>query len=175
MHAAVARALSDLYPDRADSLAALVAYHWEHAGELLEAARWTRRAAEWAEMRNLGEALRHWQNVRALVDRLPESEETMTLALLSRGGMIGLCIWYGDPEGRTATLFAEGKALASRLDDRRSLALLEAAYSGALSSAGDIQGAVEHGLEGVRLAAEVGDESVKLALRVPLVYAYELA
>jgi predicted ATPase/class 3 adenylate cyclase len=175
IHAAVARALADLYPDRADSLAPLVAQHWEHGGDLLEAARWTRRAAEWAELRNLGEALRHWQHVRALVDRLPESPETMNLGLLARAGTIGLGIWHGDPEGRTATLFAEGKALASRLGDRRSLALLEAAYSGALSSAGDIQGAVDHSLEGVRLAEEVGDESVKLALRVPLVYAYELA
>jgi tetratricopeptide (TPR) repeat protein len=167
--------LADLYPDKADSLAALVAQHSEHGGDLLEAARWTRRAAEWAEMRNLGEALRHWQHVRALADRLPESPESMQLGLLARAGTIGLGIWHGDPESRTATLFAEGKALANRLGDRRSLALLEAAYSGALSSAGDIQGAVEHSLEGVRLAAEVGDESVKLALRVPLVYAYELA
>src|SRR5262249_31497596 len=83
IHADVARQLADLYPDKADSLAALVAHHWERAGDLLEAARWTRRAAEWAEMRNLGEALRHWQNVCALVDHLPESPETMTLALLS--------------------------------------------------------------------------------------------
>jgi tetratricopeptide (TPR) repeat protein len=126
-------------------------------------------------MRNLGEALRHWQKVCALIDRLPESIETMSLGLLSRAGMIGLGIWHGDPENQTATLFAEAKALADRLGDARSLALLEAAYSGALTSAGDIQGAVEHGLEGVRLAEEVGDESVKLALRVPLVYAYELA
>src|SRR5262249_10936421 len=83
IHAAVAHALADLYPDKADSLAALVAQHWQHGGDLLEAARWTRRAAEWAEMRNLGEALRHWQNVRALVDRLPESPETMKLGLLA--------------------------------------------------------------------------------------------
>src|SRR5262249_21293836 len=101
--------------------------------------------------------------------------ETMRLGLSSRAGMISLGIWRGDPDKRSASLFAEGEALAIRLGDRRSLALLEAAYSGALTSAGDIQGAVEHSLEGVRLAAEVGDESVKLALRVPLVYAYELA
>jgi tetratricopeptide (TPR) repeat protein len=175
IHAAVARALADLYPDKSDRLAALIARHWERAGELLEAARWTRRAAEWAEIRNLGEALRHWQKVCALIDRLPESLETMSLGLLSRAGMIALGIWHGDPENRTATLFAEGKALGSRLGDRRSLALLEAAYSGALTSASDIQGALEHALEGFRLAEQLGDESVKLALRVPLVYAYEVA
>jgi class 3 adenylate cyclase/tetratricopeptide (TPR) repeat protein len=175
IHAAVARALADLTPEKSDSLAVLVAHHWEHAGERLEAARWTRRAAEWAEMRNLGEALRHWETVRVLVDGLPESPETMKLGLISRTGMISLGIWYGDPEGRTAALFAEGKTLAGRLGDLRSLALLEAAYSGALTSTGEVEAAVDHALEGARLAAAVGDESVKLALRVPLVYAFEVA
>src|SRR5262249_15998653 len=88
IHPPVARGLAGLCPGKADSLAALVAQHWEHGGDLLEAARWTQRAAEWAEARNLGEALRHWQNVRALVDRLSESPETMRLGLSSRAGMI---------------------------------------------------------------------------------------
>ncbi|HUE40163.1 MAG TPA: adenylate/guanylate cyclase domain-containing protein, partial [Candidatus Binatia bacterium] len=175
VHAAVARAIAEIDPDKADSLAGLIAMHWEKAGDTLEAVRWTRQAAEWAELRNLGEALRHWSKVRELVEKIPESHETMMLGLLARAGMIGLGIWHGDPQNQTAALFSEGKALAIRLGDVRAEALLEAAYSGALSSAGDVHGALEHSLEGVRLAELSGDDGVKLSLRAPLVYAYEIA
>ncbi len=126
-------------------------------------------------MRNLGEALRHWRKLRDLVALVPESPESMALALAARGNIIGLGVWHGDPENQSATLFAEGRELAIRLDDTRRLALLESAYSGALSSSGDVHAAIEHSLEGLRLAELCGDDSIKLAIRVTLVYAYEIA
>jgi class 3 adenylate cyclase/tetratricopeptide (TPR) repeat protein len=172
VHAAVARALAE---EDADALAGLVAHHWERAGEILEAARWTRRAAEWAEMRNLGEALVHWRKLRDLVANVPESPESMSLALAARGNIIGLGVWHGDPYNESSMLFAEGRKLAFRLGETRALALLESAYSGALSSSGDVQAAIEHSLEGLRLAELCGDDGLKLALRVTLAYAYEVA
>ena len=48
VHASVARALEEVHAESPDEHAALVAHHWESAGEALEAARWHRRAAEWA-------------------------------------------------------------------------------------------------------------------------------
>jgi class 3 adenylate cyclase len=174
-HGSVARALVRLCPDKVDEVAGLVAHHWESAEEILEAARWTRRAAEWAETRNAGEAMRHWRKVRGLAREAPESLEALRLGVLSRARLIALGVWHGDPHSEAASFFAEGKALAERLDDARSLALLEAAYSSALTSAGDLPAAIEHTLEGVRLAELSGDEAAKLALRVPLVYAYEAA
>ena len=174
-HGAVARALEAADPERVDLIAGLVAHHWEAAGEPLEAARWTRRAAEWEEERNLAEAVRHWKKVRDLCARLPETPETMQLGLLSRAGIIGLGIWHGDPENETAALFEQGRDIARRLGDVRALALLEAAYSGALSSAGDVDAALRHSLEGARLAELSGDEGVRLSLRAPLVYAHEIA
>ena len=47
-HAAAARAMIELEPDRLDELAALVAHHMEEGDEALEAARWSARAAYWA-------------------------------------------------------------------------------------------------------------------------------
>src|SRR5204862_2804776 len=44
-HAAVARAIAELYPEQLEERAALLAHHWEEAGDALEAARWHRRAA----------------------------------------------------------------------------------------------------------------------------------
>ena len=46
-HAAAARAIEALVPDKLDESAALLAHHWEAAGDALRAARWHRRAAEW--------------------------------------------------------------------------------------------------------------------------------
>ena len=119
VHAAVARSLAEDDAERSDARAGLVAHHWERAGEILEAARWTRRAAEWAEMRNLGEALRHWRKLRDLVALVPESPESMALALAARGNIIGLGVWHGDPENQSATLFAEGRELAIRIGETR--------------------------------------------------------
>jgi adenylate cyclase len=67
VHAAVARALEDLAPAKLDERAALLAYHWESAGEAEEAVRWHRRAAEWAGASDPPEALKHWQSVRTLL------------------------------------------------------------------------------------------------------------
>ena len=47
-HAAAARAMIELNPERHDELAALIAQHLEEGGETLEAARWSARAAYWA-------------------------------------------------------------------------------------------------------------------------------
>ena len=81
VHAAVARAIAEQYPERLDERAALLAQHWEAAGETLEAARWHARAAAWSGTGDPTQALRHWRKVRELADALPESEETVALGL----------------------------------------------------------------------------------------------
>jgi len=70
VHASVARALEEVHAESPDEHAALVAHHWESAGKALEAARWHRRAADWAGMRNLEEAVRHWRRCRELTTGL---------------------------------------------------------------------------------------------------------
>src|SRR4029450_5599121 len=75
VHAAVARALADLSSERRDARAALIAHHWEAAGERLEAARWSRRAAEWAGVMDPREAMRSWRKVKQLAGAAPEAEE----------------------------------------------------------------------------------------------------
>ena len=46
--------------------AALLAHHYEEAGETGAAARWHRRAAEWVGLNDIKAALQHWQRVREL-------------------------------------------------------------------------------------------------------------
>src|SRR5262249_42542927 len=52
VHAAVARAVAELEKGKLDERAALIAYHWEHAGDARQAAKWHRRAAEWVNFNN---------------------------------------------------------------------------------------------------------------------------
>ena len=72
-HAAAARAIVELYPDKQDEQAALLAHHWEEAGEPLEAARWHARAAGWVRAGDPAQSVRHWQRVHVLVEPLPET------------------------------------------------------------------------------------------------------
>ena len=59
-HAAAARAMIELNPDRHDELAAMIAQHLEQGGETLEAARWNARAAHWAGYSHPRDAMRLW-------------------------------------------------------------------------------------------------------------------
>src|SRR5262249_30514844 len=45
VHGVVARAIEELESEKLDERAALLAYHWERAGDSREAAKWHRRAA----------------------------------------------------------------------------------------------------------------------------------
>src|SRR5882724_5172333 len=51
-HEATARAIGELFADKLDEQAAVLAHHCEEAGNALDAARWHRRAAEWAGKTN---------------------------------------------------------------------------------------------------------------------------
>jgi len=77
----VAQVVQELYPDKLDERAALVAHHLEQAGETLDAARWHRRAARWAGVHDHAGVLRHWQRARALLATMPESQEVIGLRL----------------------------------------------------------------------------------------------
>src|SRR5207245_2935429 len=74
-HAAVARAIEEVYPDRLDERAALLAQHWEAAGETGHAAHWSGRAAVWARLRDPFEAMRHWRKVLELARPLEETPD----------------------------------------------------------------------------------------------------
>jgi len=156
-HAAVARGIAELYPEQLDERAALLAHHWEQAGEALRAAEWNRRVALWAGQRNLAEAARHWQKVRALVAGLPESAETVRLVLEASREILNAAWRIGMQDTEAEVLFADARALAERAGDRRSLALLENFYGTIKFSQGDVPGTGAHCFEAARLAEQTGD------------------
>ena len=111
LHGAVARAIVDSEPDRLDERAALVATHFTHAGDNLQAARWNARAATWALRSDVNESMRRWRSVLDHLVRTPEIDETLRLGITARS----LLAQWGL---RTAMAPAEGDALVAEALDR---------------------------------------------------------
>src|SRR5205807_6129297 len=103
VHAAVARAIEETDAGKLGERAALLAYHWEHAGDAREAAKWHRRAAEWVGLNNSAEALRHWGSVRQLLDTLPEAAEDLAERATVRAQIMIHLARMGDVEDQATS------------------------------------------------------------------------
>lgn len=164
-HAAAARALVELEPERHDELAALIASHMEAGEEIREAARWSARAAFWAGHRRPADAFRLWREVTRLADALEEDEETTALALSSRLQQLDFSWRLGMDEAEASALAAEAQAIADRTGDLRSLALLKlmsSARPGVAHRAAEWVGGAR---EATALADQAGEVDLRIAIR----------
>jgi class 3 adenylate cyclase/tetratricopeptide (TPR) repeat protein len=167
LHAVVAAAVVETYDDRLDERASVLARHWEESGDAHEAARWHRRAAEWAAHNDTSLGLMHWRKVRELVGAYPV-DEAETLALAACLGLLNLGPRHGLTESQAQALFDEGRTLAEHLGDKRSLARLLLVFARVRGISGDVAQASELSLEAARLAEEVGLRGLRLAAAVNL-------
>ena len=161
-HRAVAEVLTERYADSLDERAALIAYHWESAGELLAAAQWYRRAADWVATSDVSEAHGHWEKVRALLGTLPESASTLALGVAAHVELVNLSWRLGIESQSTAALFEAGRTLAERTHDARSLALLLSNYS--IGGGHDTDQAFAYYTEAVRLASQTDDTALRVSV-----------
>ena len=128
LHGAVARELEQRVGERPGERAALLAHHFDEAGEALEAARWHRQAAGFAGA-SLVQRADHWRRVLALVRELPESPECDALGrdaglqLLTSGARVGA------PAEEMAAVFAEAREYARRAGDELAEAELHATHA----------------------------------------------
>jgi class 3 adenylate cyclase/tetratricopeptide (TPR) repeat protein len=174
-HAATARAMIELEPDRLDELAALIASHLEEGGETLEAVRWSARAAYWTGHTRPQDALRLWQKVTTLNGELEESEESTALAVSSRLLQLDYAWRLGMDREQAEALATEATAIAERIGDLHSLALLKlltAARPGVAEHSGEWVTAAE---EAIGLADRAGERSLRIAVRSAAAYAYMCA
>ncbi len=171
-HAAVARAMVELNPDRHEELAALIASHMEQGGETLEAARWAARAAHWAGHSRPHDALRLWQTVTKLAGELEQSEEADAFAVSSRLLQLDYAWRLGMGREESARLEAEAEAIARRIVDLRSLALLQMLRSGRPGLEQTTAEWIEGVAEARQLADESGDHHLRVAIRAAGAYAY---
>ena len=174
-HAAAARAMIELNPERHDELSALIAEHMREGGETREAARWSARAAYWAGHSRPRDSLRLWRAVSELADELEEDDETAALAINSRLLQLQYAWRVGMSAAEQARLAAEVEGIATRRNDLHSRALLRVATSvrpGLEHRAEDWLAAVE---ETVALADQSGDPHLQVAIRAPGAWAFMCA
>jgi class 3 adenylate cyclase/tetratricopeptide (TPR) repeat protein len=161
-HAAIAGAIAKLRASRLDEEAGVLAYHWEEAGQALEAARWHRRAARWTEETDPSESIRRCYKVRALLAGAVDSPETIALYIEACRGILSAAWRVGGSD--VDVVFAEGKRLAEQSGDLRSVAILFNVYGNAKGSAGDLRAYHEHASEALRVAGRTGDPVLSAAL-----------
>ena len=173
VHGAVARALEAQAGDKLDEQAALLAHHCEAAGETLNAARWHRRAAEWAGLNDLRAALYHWQRARELAHVEREDQEATTLLALACSQALMFAMRLGESAAAIGELFEDGCAAAERTDDLALLAVLNAGYGGArgLNHAAVLDH-VRYAAEGARIADRAGDTGMRAGTRGHLMFGH---
>lgn len=147
----------------ADKNAALIAEHYESAGDLRAAFDWHMRAATWANNRDNLAAATSWQRAQRAADRLPADEPgRLEMQIAPRTLLCGTgfrLIGSGFASG-----FEELRELCSTAGDRRSLAI---AMSGAIMEAffnGRRGEASALATEEARLLESIGDPDLTLAL-----------
>ena len=175
VHAAVARALEAQAGDKLDEQAALLAHHCQEAGEILNAARWHQRAAEWAGHSDFAAALHHWLRVSDLARRGEDQESTTLLSLAYSRALVS-AVRVGGSATAAAELFEKGCKAAERAGNQAMLASLSATYS-LLMGGGGLQqvvslDAVRYATEAVRMADRTGDAALRAGTLAALTWGY---
>ncbi len=170
-HAAAARAIVELEPERHDELAALIAQHMESGGETLEAARWSARAAYWTGSSQPVEAMRLWQVTTRLADQVPETEETAALRVMSRLQQLDYAWRLGMDKDEERKLAEEAAELAERSGNLQAQAMLTMATAARPGLAKHTDEWIAAADEATRLADESGDLHLRVAIRAASAYA----
>jgi len=117
LHAAVARATITLDEDRLDERAALVAAHFESAGEALEAGRWHIRAAAHTVRADVDDAVRRWRGALRLLERVPENDDALRLGVMARIRLAQYGAKTGASPADVDALLNDANTTAERLGD----------------------------------------------------------
>jgi len=171
-HASVARAIEAAHVGKLDEQAALLAHHWEEAGEALAAARWHRRAADWLWMRDVARSFEHFARVRTFTAPLLEDAEGREHGLRARVMLLQASWRVGLARDELECLAVEGRQIAARQGDVRSRLDFESALTPAYWLTGQLAKAAEIGEECVRLADEVGEVGLRVFVRGDLGHTY---
>src|SRR5262249_31979928 len=149
-----------------------IAQHWELACDALEASRWHWRAGRWMSATDRAGAIRHWEKTRELLGTVPDTDEAMKLGLSARVRILGLSWYRGITDAHASELFEEGKSLAGRRKDLRSLAKLEWGYAATRLIRGRLGDYLGHLHEVGRLAEQTYDHEFHYALGTLVVEAH---
>ena len=162
-HAAVARAIEEVEAGDLDEHAALLAHHWDEAGDADRAAHFHRLAAIWILKSDASESRAHWKRMLELLRKLESTPERQRLALEGIDLLLANGWRFGDVGADEAALAEEGRALADRLGDRRALCGVEFGYAISLSCDGEMDAALEPALRAVEIATPLDTDTITIA------------
>jgi adenylate cyclase len=165
LHQAVARALIATDADRLDERAALIAFHFEQAGDHLEAARWHDRAGDFAARSDTGEAMRRWRITLQQLASAPRTEPAAEIGVRALNRLIRYGARTGMELDEAAELYAQAKSLAEGLH-HRAQASVTFAYGSTLFFAGALRDGSARYLEAADLADLSDDPDVRAGYSV---------
>jgi adenylate cyclase len=156
LHAAVAKAIESFDWGKLDEFAGLLAYHYEAAGQTLEAATHLQRAAQWIGRTNSAEALKSWKKVRGLLQDLPRSEHVDSLRALASGQILSFA-WREGMSADEVKPYAEEALSFARASDKMHEPILIGAYGRVLASTAATDDYVQLTQNAVELTSQEGD------------------
>jgi hypothetical protein len=171
VHARVARALLAIHASAAPTHAALLAHHFDEAGEHLEAARWHEHAGRRVARSDPADGVRHCRRVTELLAALPPSRETLMLELTSRIALLEIGRIAGIEERDAQNLFEEARAVGERLGDRAGHAFLLTSYGRLCGLAGDVAQYVACAEQAAELAEGSDDAGLAFEMNAVLAHA----
>lgn len=118
LHAAVAVAMEAHYSAQPGEFAALVAYHFEAAGQFVQAAVHEAQAAKWLGSTNSAQATKHWRKVWTLLDGQERSLQVNSLRALAGGRIVYLGWREGLRPEEVQQIIHEAINLAQDVDTR---------------------------------------------------------
>jgi len=165
-HAAVAGLLEEnADAGKGDEGSALLAHHWQAAGEALRAARWHRCAAEWAENHAPKSAVEHWRAVRALAGEIDDCAESSRLRIAACIGLVRFADYELVGKEEMESAFEEGRSLAVKKSDLDGQVRLLLAYSAQVVENGAFDRSEALLAEAQQAADATGDASLKFVVR----------
>jgi class 3 adenylate cyclase/tetratricopeptide (TPR) repeat protein len=164
LHRRTALAIETTHTDRRDEFAGLVAHHWEKAKDPLKAARWHGRAARAAGFAEIQTTFFHWNQALRLAQQGTANDESLKLQLEACCGALDIGGRVDISPGQAKEIFEQGRQLAQKFDDSRSLLRLHEDMAARLGWSGDFAGQQAYLDEASIIAETVADPEIKLGL-----------
>jgi class 3 adenylate cyclase/tetratricopeptide (TPR) repeat protein len=134
LHAAVAADLEKSAPDPAQ--VGFLAYHWEEAGNLVQAASCNMKAATWHGTRDPAQALEAWKRAQRLLSALSLKGQARQALAMASGQIVNFAWRAGLSAAEVQPYYAESLAITRELDNMRGAMLVTAAYGRSLAASG---------------------------------------
>ncbi len=151
--------------------AVLLAHHWGAAGAPVRAANWCVAAAGFLATQDPTEELRY---LRRAIDLLAASDEdtAVPIAISARAGLLRLATFYPVPDEEVEERYAEAREMARRCGDGEATAELLISNGIRQLNRADADRAVESTGEAMRLAQDLGAQSLEARFRIPILFSY---